>query len=147
MLILAIRTDKPEAELYLLEDTKKVGELKWQAHRELSDTIHLNIQQILNTFDKGSALTMSKAELVNKSSKQLNDLQGLICFSGPGSFTGLRIGAAVANALAYSLGIPVVGLLGADWLKAGIDKLSTGQNDRIVALEYGSPPNITARRK
>lgn len=130
MLILAIRTDKPEAELYLFEDTKKVGELKWQAHRELSDTIHLKIQQILN-----------------KSSKQLDDLQGLVCFSGPGSFTGLRIGAAVANALAYSLDVPIVGSLGADWLKTGVDKLSTGQNDRIVTPEYGSPPNITARRK
>lgn len=29
--------------------------------------------------------------------------------TGPGSFTGLRVGVSVANALGYSLGIPVNG--------------------------------------
>lgn len=29
--------------------------------------------------------------------------------AGPGSFTGLRVGVAVANALGYALGIPVNG--------------------------------------
>lgn len=37
---------------------------------------------------------------------QINDLK---VATGPGSFTGLRVGVAVANALAYSLNIPVNG--------------------------------------
>src|SRR4051812_8427843 len=94
MLILTVRTDKPEAELGLYSDSKKLTYLTWTAHRELAETIHLKIE-----------------ELLAKSTKELNGLQGIegiVVYKGPGSFTGLRIGFGVVNALAYSLEIPVV---------------------------------------
>lgn len=36
-------------------------------------------------------------------------LDGIEVETGPGSFTGLKVGVSVANALAFSLGIPVNG--------------------------------------
>lgn len=39
----------------------------------------------------------------------LSTLQGIEVETGPGSFTGIRVGVSVANALGYSLGIPVNG--------------------------------------
>ena len=41
---------------------------------------------------------------------QLEALDGIAYGQGPGSFTGLRIACAVAQGLAYSFGIPLVGI-------------------------------------
>lgn len=40
---------------------------------------------------------------------KLETLEGIEVETGPGSFTGLRVGVSVANALGFSLGIPVNG--------------------------------------
>ncbi len=39
----------------------------------------------------------------------LKTLKGIEVATGPGSFTGIRVGVSVANALGFSLGIPVNG--------------------------------------
>lgn len=39
----------------------------------------------------------------------LDDLQNIEVETGPGSFTGLKVGVAVANALGFALNIPVNG--------------------------------------
>ena len=130
MIILVIRTDKEEAELYIYEDHKQQAELKWQAHRQLAETIHKQIAKILN-----------------KLSISLDDIGGIVCFSGPGSFTGLRIGLSVANALTYAQNIPVVARRGDDWLKSGIDDLLAGKSDKIALPRYGTPAKTTKAHK
>jgi len=44
--------------------------------------------------------------LMNKASLEPQDLQGVLCAAGPGSFTGLRIGYSIAKSLALALSIP-----------------------------------------
>ncbi len=129
-MILALRTDKPEAELYIYQQLDLVDELIWHAHRELSDTLLLKIEEILNR---------------NKLSQE--DLEGLVVYEGPGSFTGLRIGLSVANALSYSLGIPVAGGTGDSWYKDSVAKLIQSADLKAVLPHYGSQPRITKPRK
>ncbi len=130
MIILGLRTDKPEAELYLLNNEGEVGRIFWQAHRQLSDTLLKKIDELLLAHDCTQA-----------------DLEGLVVYKGPGSFTGLRIGIAVANAMAYSLKLPVVGSEGDGWLENGLSLLKAGQNDTQVVPVYGQDPHITKQRK
>lgn len=130
MIVLAIRTDKPEAELYLYKDKERIAEIKWQAHRELSGTIHLQIDKILKA-----------------SNISLKDLGGIVCFKGPGSFTGLRIGLTVANALAYAQNIPIIARRGDDWLQKSLNDLAAGKNDKIATPYYSRPAVIFLPKK
>jgi tRNA threonylcarbamoyladenosine biosynthesis protein TsaB len=127
---LAVRTDKPEAELYLYDGRKKLAEIKWQAHLKLAETLNAQIGEILN-----------------KSSSSYEDLDAIAVYNGPGSFTGLRIGASVANALAYAQNIPIVANGGDDWLEKSIKQLSSGKSFNIVHPEYGAPARTTQPRK
>lgn len=48
-------------------------------------------------------------ELLKKKKKTVKDITEIEVNTGPGSFTGLRIGVSVANTLGWVLGIPVNG--------------------------------------
>lgn len=130
MKILALRTDKPEAELYIYEGEVETASLKWQAHLKLAETLNSQIEEILN-----------------KSSISYRDLAGIAVFKGPGSFTGLRIGISVANTMAFSLGIAVVARGGKNWLKTSVKDLQAGKNDQTALPEYGSPARTTQPKK
>lgn len=48
-------------------------------------------------------------KLLDRQNLKFEDLKEIKVEIGPGSFTGLRVGVSVANALGFSLGIPVNG--------------------------------------
>lgn len=50
-------------------------------------------------------------KLLDENNLKLEDLKEIQTETGPGSFTGLRVGASVAQALGFALGIPVNGKL------------------------------------
>lgn len=130
MTILTIRSDKPEAGVGLFNDQEQLVFVKWQADRQLSSTLNSKIQKILN-----------------KSSITLGDIEGIVIFKGPGSFTGLRIGSSVANALAYSLQKPIIASGSKNWIKKGIEDLLDGNDDKIALPDYGAPAKTTAPKK
>jgi len=49
-------------------------------------------------------------DLLKEAGIELSDVDGLIFGQGPGSFTGVRIGVGVAQGLAFSANLPVVGV-------------------------------------
>lgn len=67
------------------------------------------------------------------------DLSAIAVSSGPGSYTGLRVGSSTVKAMAYSLGKP---LLAVDTLKA----LAKAAFDKHPEAEFALPM-IDARRK
>jgi tRNA threonylcarbamoyladenosine biosynthesis protein TsaB len=147
MLFLTLKTDNPQAEIGLFEDTTEIKTIRWQAHRKLAETIHKQLEELLQATDN-----------------DWSDIEGILFFEGPGSFTGLRIGASLANSLASGLDIPVVSVGGtpsdnastvtSEWAKDGIDKLIKNSSDSqrsrsgsFVSPLYGQPVHITQQKK
>ena len=82
------------------KDPKKV-EVSLKKDRKVLETL---------TEDReyGSQVLLPMIEkLLKNNNLGFKDLKGIEVKTGPGSFTGLRVGVSVANSLAYSLGIPV----------------------------------------
>ena len=90
-------------------------------------------------------------ESLTKIEKKYEDLTAIGFFAGPGSFTGLRIGASVANTLADGLNIPIVAIKKEDedddWRQKAFEKLKNNENDKIALPFYGGDANITKPRK
>ncbi len=129
-MILLLDTSSPECCVYLAYSLDEIKEYRWQAGRELA-------KGLLSYIDK----------VLGENNLRIQDLTGIGFYRGPGSFTGLRIGAATCNAIAYAEGIAVVGATGEDWIQVSIKRLNDGENDKVVLPDYGRPARITAPRK
>lgn len=59
-------------------------------------------------YAHGEQLTLLIQEALNTESLTPRDLKAVSVSSGPGSYTGLRIGVSTAKGLCYTLGIPLI---------------------------------------
>lgn len=91
MKVLAIDTSGQAACAALLEDNTLAAEYTINYHMTHSQTIMPMIEAIQKMVDL-----------------DLKTIDYIACVWGPGSFTGLRIGAATAKGLAHGLKIPIV---------------------------------------
>jgi tRNA threonylcarbamoyladenosine biosynthesis protein TsaB len=62
-------------------------------------------------FEKNStqAVLPMIVELLKENDVTIKDIQAIEVNRGPGSYTGVRVGLAIANALSFALSIPVNG--------------------------------------
>lgn len=129
-MIVYLKTDSPVCEISLEGADGAQKAYTWEAGRSLAKDL----------------LGYLKARLEEEQSSWA-DISGMVVFRGPGSFTGLRIGVTVANAIAYAQTIPVIGTEGENWQAEGRRRLIAGEDDRIVLPEYGREARITQPRK
>ena len=91
-------------------------EYTWESGRDLAENLHAFIRDKL--AENGA---------------DFKDISEITFMSGPGSFTGLRIGAAVVNALASELDISLYDHL--------------GNKQEVILPVYDRPANISKPRK
>ena len=126
MLTLAFDTATSAATAALVRDGDVLGEAVSRAVRVLEDA----------------------DELLRASGAAPAELNGIVVGTGPGSFTGLRLGLAAARGLALALGLPVAGVSTLDALAAGapgaVPVVDAGR--REVFTLVGGEPVVCAPR-
>lgn len=120
MLTLAFDTATSAATTALVRDGEVLGEAVSRAVRVLEDA------------DK----------LLRAGGVERSELTGIVVGTGPGSFTGMRLGLAAARGLALALDLPVAGVSTLDALAAGapgaVPVVDAGRRE-VFALVDGEP--------
>lgn len=81
------------------------------ASAAVSDGEHLLSEVFVNNgFTHSKTLMNVAADALNFSSLTVDDIDLIACVTGPGSFTGIRIGVACAKGIAFPNNIPCVGI-------------------------------------
>lgn len=71
------------------------------------------------------------------------DLTKIVVCTGPGSFTGIRVGVALAQALSFSLNIPLIAKKKNQIPEDLAQLQALSRKGHTVVLNYGKKPNIT----
>ena len=125
MVILAFDTATRVATSALVRDGEVVGERTSRAIRLLADA----------------------DELLRDAGLEPRELDALAVGTGPGSFTGLRMGLAASRGLAFALDIPVAGVSTLEALAAGspgsVPVIDAGRREVFVLLD-GEPRSLSA---
>ncbi|MFV1996288.1 MAG: tRNA (adenosine(37)-N6)-threonylcarbamoyltransferase complex dimerization subunit type 1 TsaB [Verrucomicrobiales bacterium] len=90
MKLLAIETSSPEAGLAVLENGEVVAHADFSSDRAHNAVIFAPLAELLEAAGEG--------------------LDTIVLGTGPGSYSGVRVGIAVANGLSLARGIPVAGV-------------------------------------
>jgi tRNA threonylcarbamoyladenosine biosynthesis protein TsaB len=93
MLLLALDTSTRQASVALCTEELLLGEYTWQVGNNHSVELLERIQRLV-----------AECEL------DMPAIEAIAVATGPGSFNGLRVAVATAKALAFSLGLPLVGV-------------------------------------
>ena len=90
---IAIDTSTDTASLALVQDGEVLAELTWRCGQNHTTQLLPNLSHLLNQ----TKLSLQSANCI-------------IVARGPGSYNGLRVGISTAKGLAFSLGIPIIGI-------------------------------------
>jgi hypothetical protein len=87
-------------------------------------------------YRHGEELLARLEALLGDNGVRTADLGGIAVGTGPGAFTGLRVGIATAKALAHALGLPIVGIAtGSALLAAAAASDAPGASGALVLLQ------------
>lgn len=105
-----------------------------------NDTIVIASRDSNDKKSHAALLTVFISEIMKEAGIRTSDLDAVAVSSGPGSYTGLRIGISVAKGLAFAASIPLIGVKTPFSMFNGIREKYSNEKDLLFC------PVIDARR-
>ena len=102
----------------------------------------LAVKQLSGRNVHAEMITLFIEEVITSAGVGYEDIEAVAVSSGPGSYTGLRIGVSTAKGLCFALGTPLIAI-------ETLEAMASGVADRYRALIAGDMllcPMIDARR-
>ncbi len=124
MSFLLINTCQNESWVVLANEEKILREERWQSSRASADLLE-------------------RVERICADEK----IEKIGVVTGPGGFTSARVGVVVANALAQSWGVKVVGISGFIEPDELLAEMNKNAGDDLAKPFYQYPPHITSPKK
>lgn len=103
--ILSLETSTTVCSVALHENEKLIASA--EVHRE---------------YSHGSKLAILIADVMKSAGTELEEIHAIAVSSGPGSYTGLRIGTSTAKGLCYALSLPLIAIGSLELLAAQVNK-------------------------
>lgn len=111
------------------------------------------LKKVFGSFHQAEKLLPTIDQILKKERVKLKNLRGLGVVVGPGGFTSVRVGVAVANGLGYGLGLPIIGVKLGEFRDDGelveliYEKLKAVKQKKLAEPVYDREPNITIKIK
>lgn len=99
------------------------------------------VKEIRGKESQTEKLLISIDDLLREQNLSVKDIKSIVVREGDGSYTGLRVGIATANALAFSLNVPVIKTRGEI-----VQKMFVKKFEKCVLPEYSHEPIITKEK-
>jgi len=107
----------------------------------------------LDSRRHGEYVAPAMAEVLASAGRTAADVSAVVCGTGPGPFTGLRVGVVTARTFAFARGVPVFGVCSLDamahqaWLQGevGVGQTCVVATDARRKEVYWARYHITAR--
>lgn len=96
-------------------------------------------------YRHGETLLPSLGRFLGEQNIRRSRLAGIVVGTGPGAFTGLRVGIATAKGLAHGLGIPLVGVSTAEALIEAFAAVEGRGAPTVLLLPAGPSDRIVVR--
>ncbi len=115
-----------------IESCADIGSVAIRDENKVIGEITINVKR-----NHSIALAPMVDDLLKLANYELKDIDAIAVDVGPGSFTGLRIGIALASSLAYGKDLPVVRVSGLDALFAVGQRLNETDDVEVIPVIYG----------
>lgn len=131
--------------MLLFIDTTDFHNLRLAIVTTVNNTVSVREFATAVAFNENYKTNEFVEKFLKQQKVQPKDLKKIMVCSGPGSFTGIRVGVSLAQALGFALNIPVI-VVPKNKVPEDLKKLPTIKTSG-AKLNYGQKPNITVAKK